>query len=168
MINSDDFREAIQRFPGPVTAITTIENGIPAGLMATAVCSLSADPPSLIACINKTAAAHDTILRQGFFGVSVLPDTLKAFADHFARAKGADRFEDALWIMQTTGAPLLAGATVAFDCRIAQVHDGFSHSIVIGVIHDILLPNENADKCLLWHRKGFVSVAAQDRQSQSA
>ncbi|MDG4890117.1 MULTISPECIES: flavin reductase family protein [unclassified Mesorhizobium] len=166
MINSDDFREAMQRFPGPVTAITTIEDGIPAGLMATAVCSLSADPPSLIACVNKTATAHDAILRQGFFGVSVLPDALKAFADHFARARGADRFEGALWIMQTTGAPLLAGATVAFDCRIAKVHEGFSHSILIGVIHDILLPNENANRCLLWHRKGFVSVAAQDREEQ--
>jgi flavin reductase len=161
MINSDDFREAMQRFAGPVTAITTIEDGVPCGLMATAVSSLSADPPSLIACINKTATAHDTILRQGFFGVSVLPDTLKAFADHFARAKGADRFEGALWIMQTTGAPLLAGASVAFDCRIAQTHDGYSHTIVVGVIHDILLPNENADRCLLWHRKGFVSVANQ-------
>ncbi|RUX19554.1 flavin reductase, partial [Mesorhizobium sp. M7A.F.Ca.US.011.01.1.1] len=71
------------------------------------------------------------------------------------------RVEGALWIMQTTGAPLLAGASVAFDCRIAQTHDGYSHTIVVGVIHDILLPNENADRCLLWHRKGFVSVADQ-------
>lgn len=152
----------MQRFPGPVTAITTIENGIPAGLMATAVCSLSAEPPSLIACVNKTASAHDTIIRQGFFGVSVLPDTFKAFANHFARAKGADRFEGALWTFQETGAPLLSGATVAFDCRIAQVHDGYSHSIIIGLIQDILLPNDNADKCLLWHRRGFVSVGAVD------
>ncbi|WP_237684411.1 flavin reductase family protein [Pseudaminobacter soli (ex Zhang et al. 2022)] len=167
MINSDDFREAMQRFAGPVTAITTIENGVPSGLMATAVCSLSADPPSLIACINKAATAHDTILRQGFFGVSVLPDTLRAFADHFDRAKGADRFQGALWIMQTTRASLLAGASVAFDCRIAHVPDGYSHSILIGIINEILLPNENADKCLLWHRKGFVSVAAQARESQS-
>ncbi|MBS3652267.1 flavin reductase family protein [Pseudaminobacter sp. 19-2017] len=157
----------MQRFAGPVTAITTIENGVPSGLMATAVCSLSADPPSLIACINKAATAHDTILRQGFFGVSVLPDTLRAFADHFDRAKGADRFQGALWIMQTTRASLLAGASVAFDCRIAHVPDGYSHSILIGIINEILLPNENADKCLLWHRKGFVSVAAQARESQS-
>ncbi|OAP50177.1 flavin reductase family protein [Sinorhizobium saheli] len=168
MIRTDDFREAMQRFAGPVTAITTIENGVPSGLMATAVCSLSAEPPSLIVCINKSASAHDAILRLGFFGVSVLPDTLKAFADHFARAKGADRFEGALWIMQETGAPLLAGASVAFDCRIAHAHDGYSHTILVGLIHEILLPNENADRCLLWHRKGFVSVASETPETEKA
>src|SRR5687767_10891077 len=112
----------MQRFAGPVTAITTMENGTPSGLMATAVCSLSAEPPSLIICINKSASAHDTVLRQGFFGVSVLPDNQKAFAEHFARAKGTDRFEGALWIVQETGAPLLASASVAFDCRVAKSH----------------------------------------------
>lgn len=162
MIRSEDFKEAMQRFAGPVTAITTIENGIPSGLMATAVCSLSAEPPSLLVCINKTAVAHDVIMRQGFLGVSVIPDTLLAFADHFARAKGPDRFEGALWNIQETGAPLLAGASVAFDCRISATHDGFSHTIVVAIIHDILLPNKNADRCLLWHRRGFVSLSAQD------
>ncbi|MDT6942530.1 flavin reductase family protein [Brucella pseudogrignonensis] len=159
MIRPEDFREAMQRFAGPVTTITTIENGIPTGLMATAVCSLSASPPSLIVCINKTASAHDTILRQGFLGVSVLPDTMLPYADHFARAKGVDRFEGALWSFQETGAPLLAGSTVAFDCRIVTTHDGFSHTIVVAIIHDILLPNVDADRCLLWHRQGFVSLA---------
>ncbi|WP_246673486.1 MULTISPECIES: flavin reductase family protein [unclassified Mesorhizobium] len=168
MIRADDFREAMQRFAGPVTAITTIENGTPSGLMATAVCSLSADPPSIIVCINKTATAHDAVLRQGFFGCSVLPDTLRAFAEHFARAKGTDRFEGALWIMQETGAPLLAGSSVAFDCRIAATYDGYSHSIVVGIIHDILLPNENADRCMLWHRKGFVRVAGMEEAERHA
>lgn len=160
MIRPEDFREAMQRFAGPVTAITTIENGVPCGLMATAVCSLSADPPSLIVCINKTASAHDTIIRQGFLGVSVLPDTQTAFANHFARAKGVDRFEGALWNFQETGAPLLAGASVAFDCRIAHTHDGYSHTILVCHICEILLPNVDADRCLLWHRQGFVSLAA--------
>lgn len=167
MIRADDFKEAMQRFAGPVTAVTTIENGVPSGLMATAVCSLSAEPPSLVVCINKSASAHDIIMRQKFLGVSVIPDTLLAFADHFARAKGADRFEGALWSFQETGAPLLAGATVAFDCRIAATHDGFSHTIVVATIQDILLPNKNADRCLLWHRKGFVSLSSgQDSQQE--
>jgi len=165
MIRSDEFREAMQRFAGPVTAITTIEDGIPSGLMATAVCSLSAEPPSLIVCVNKSAAAHEVVLRQGFFGCSVLPDTQRAFAEHFARAKGTERFEGALWIVQETGAPLLAGSTVAFDCRIASSHDGYSHTIVIGIIHDILLPNENADRCMLWHRKGFVRLAGMESET---
>ncbi|MCZ7472412.1 MULTISPECIES: flavin reductase family protein [Rhizobiaceae] len=160
MISTEDFREAMQRFAGPVTAITSIKDGVPCGLMATAVCSLSADPPSLIVCINKSASAHDTIIDQGFLGVSVLTDSMLAFADHFARAKGPDRFEGALWNFQETGAPLLAGASVAFDCRIAKTHDGYSHTIVIAKIHDILLPNQDADRCLLWHRQGFVSLAA--------
>lgn len=166
MISPEDFREAMQRFAGPVTTVTTIENGIPCGLMATAVCSLSAEPPSLVVCINRTASAHDVILKQGFLGVSVLSDTQMAFANHFARAKGSDRFEGALWSFQETGAPLLASASVAFDCRIGKTYDGFSHTIIVALIHDILLPNQDADRCLLWHRQRFVSLAAKAAEEQ--
>ncbi|TIQ82750.1 MAG: flavin reductase family protein, partial [Mesorhizobium sp.] len=55
------------RFAGAVNIITTEEDGLPSGLIATAVCSLSFDPPSVLVCINKSASSHDTILRRGIF-----------------------------------------------------------------------------------------------------
>lgn len=105
-------------------------------------------------------SAHVVALRQGFFGVSVIAGTQMAFTEHFAGAKDVDRFEGALWMFQEAGALLLVGSSVTFDCRIATHHDGFSHTISVGEFHDILSPNENADRCVLWYRKGIVSIAA--------
>lgn len=97
MINSETFREAMTRFAGSVTAITTMDDHGPAGLIATSVCSLSADPPTLLACINRSASAHDAILRRGTFGVSLPSGGQQHIAHHFAARKGGDRFKNGEW-----------------------------------------------------------------------
>jgi hypothetical protein len=49
-----------------VTLVTTATaGGARAGLTATAVCSASADPPQLLACVNRDAEAHDLLWRAG-------------------------------------------------------------------------------------------------------
>lgn len=157
-IDPDIFREAMQRLAAPVTAITTLDGNEPAGLMATAVCSLSADPPSLVICVNKTATAHDALLASGFLGVSLLPEAALEYAGHFARTKGKERFANAPWITRVTGAPIYSDAPVAFDCRIAKTYDGYSHTIVIAEIVDIHFAEQSDPYCLLWHQKGFVKI----------
>lgn len=152
------FREAMQRLAAPVTAITTRDGDTPAGLMATAVCSLSADPPSLIVCVNRSATAHDAILRAGVLGVSLFPEGAVDYAGHFASAKGAARFETADWIDRVTGAPILASAPVAFDCKIATYHEGYSHTIIIAEIVDIHFSEDTDPACLIWHKRGFVTL----------
>ena len=41
------------------------EDGRRTGLTATAVCSLSDDPPSLLVCVNRNASAHPRFARNG-------------------------------------------------------------------------------------------------------
>lgn len=161
MVDQDKFREAMQRLAAPVTAITTMDGNTPAGLMATAVCSLSADPPSLIICVNRTATAHDAILRAGFVGVSLFPDEAIDYAGHFASEKGAARFENGEWIKCMTGAPIFRDAPVAFDCRIASQHEGYSHTVIIAEIEHIHFASESDPSCLIWHKRGFVKMERQ-------
>ena len=158
MLDQDKFREAMQRVAAPVTAITTLDGDSPAGLMATAVCSLSADPPSLIVCVNRTATAHDAILRAGIVGVSLFPDQAVDYAGHFAKVKGADRFRNGEWIKCVTGAPIYRSAPVAFDCRIATQHEGYSHTIIIAEIVHIHFGEDPDPSCLIWHKCGFVKM----------
>ena len=53
--NPDVFRQAMTCFASGVTAVTTREVGVPSGLIATSVCSLSVDPATVLVCVNKTA-----------------------------------------------------------------------------------------------------------------
>ncbi|MBN3725352.1 flavin reductase family protein [Burkholderia sp. Ac-20379] len=143
------------RFPGAVTAITTAESTVPLGFIATAVCSLSADPPSVIVCVNKSASAHDVILHQGFFAVNILASEHAQVVRQFGEKKGAERFAGIDWRMGETGAPLLTDARVALDCTLAKAHDGFSHTILVGVVQSILMPDEANGHCLLWQGRSF-------------
>ncbi|WP_449432111.1 flavin reductase family protein [Pseudomonas putida] len=149
------FKEAMGRFAGAVTAITTFANEQPAGLIATAVCSLSAEPPSVIVCINKTASAHDLILNNGYFGVSLLAPAHAHVVSRFNTRKGAERFDVEDWALGNGKAPVLHNAPVGMVCRIGNCFDGFSHTIFVGLIESISLCDPNLNECLLWKGRGL-------------
>ncbi|PIO45532.1 hypothetical protein B5P45_07160 [Phyllobacterium zundukense] len=143
------------RFAGAVNVITTEEHGAPSGLIATAVCSLSFDPPSVLVCVNKTASAHDVILRRGAFAVNLLSPTLSHVANRFQTRKGSDRFEESCWAAGKTGAPLLKGAPMALDCRLSHTYDGYSHSVLIGIVEDVRLAEGDSHNSLLWQGRRY-------------
>lgn len=148
------FLEAMSVLPGPVAIITTGLAGQRGGLTASSVCSLSTDPPSVIACVNKSASAHDLILKAGCFGVNILRPDQQGAANLFTR-KNVDRFANHDWIEMSTGAPLLADALVALDCRLDRVFDGFSHSILVGVVEQLSYSPKPDEDCLVWHRRRY-------------
>lgn len=156
---AETFRNAMARFTNGVTAITTTENGIPFGLIATSVCSLSADPPTVLVCVNRTASAHDVILRVRKFAVNLLSANQKDVAQRFASTRGADRFDDAQWIIGESGAPVLNGCVVSLDCKVIATHNGYSHTIVVGEIVASETHPDPSAHCLLWHQRNFASAA---------
>ena len=131
----EDFRAAMRQLPGGVSVITAGRDAARTGLTATSVVSFSADPPTLLVCVNKTASALPIIRRDGCFGVSVLAATQQDVADRFAGrdgVKGAARYEGATWRTLETGVWLLEGALANFDCEIDEIIERHSHAIVIG------------------------------------
>ena len=159
-LNADLFRYAMTCFASSITAITTNEAGQPSGIIATSVCSLSADPATILVCINKTASSHDIILRTGIFAVNLLSEAQVSVANRFNTSKGQDRFEPALWTRDNNRPPKLIDAVVVFDCDLIAVHDGFTHSIMVGHIADASINEGSAADCLLWHRHGFAKSTA--------
>ena len=68
----DEFRAAMRNLAGAVNIITSKHGEQLAGMTATAVCSVCADPPTLLVCINRNAATHAVVLGSGAFCVNVL------------------------------------------------------------------------------------------------
>ena len=69
---STGFRAAMRRIAATVTIVTADDGERYHGMTATAVTSLSMEPPSLLVCINKKAFLHDILLRAGNFCINVL------------------------------------------------------------------------------------------------
>ncbi len=145
-ISPEDFRQGMRRLGGAVNIVTTAHNGVFAGLTATAVTSLSSEPPRLLACINRAGATYETISKGRCLSVNVLGTEHKSLAMKFAGMDGSpetERFNDTDWHVGCAGAPLYKNALVSFDCKVESIMDVGSHGIVIGVIHNVVI---NSDK----------------------
>jgi flavin reductase (DIM6/NTAB) family NADH-FMN oxidoreductase RutF len=119
-----------------VCLVTTVNpNGVRCGLTATAVCSVSPDPPTLLCCVNRQIAPFAAIRESGVFAVNVLGVNDRELAERFAGViQGEARFETARWTTQITGAPLLESALATFDCRLTRLEEVATHGILFGEI----------------------------------
>ena len=134
-LTPQSFIQGMRQLASGVTLITTAHQGRWAGLTATAVCSVSADPPQLLACINRQAETHRMIADSGAFAVNVLAHDQHRLARVFAGAGGVygdHRFAEAEWCTLITGAPVLSPCVATFDCRLIELVPAASHSIFIG------------------------------------
>jgi flavin reductase (DIM6/NTAB) family NADH-FMN oxidoreductase RutF len=138
-IDGAAFRFAMRHPANSVTLIASGQGEKRAGLTATAVCSLSDDPPSLLACVNKKSFALNTIRESGAFSVNFLhadqTDVAAVFAGQ-TPLRGTDRFDDRLWQMLETGSPVLKRCLAAFDCYVERQVDYATHTILIGRVAD--------------------------------
>ena len=133
LIDTATFRTCMRGVPGAVTVITTVHEGTRGGLTATAVCSVSAEPPQMLICVNRSSSAQSVIAAAGRFGVSYLAHDQQAVANAFA-ASLDDRFHHAEWVELGSGVPILKDAAAAFDCVVVQMVEAGTHTIFIGAI----------------------------------
>lgn len=127
----------MRRLAGAVNIVTASDGNVQAGLTATAVTSLSAEPPRLLVCVNRDGMTYETISRGRTLGVNVLGTDHRDLAMQFAGMSNlaeTDRFLGNEWITGKTGAPLLKTALASFDCEVENIMDVGSHGIVIGNI----------------------------------
>ena len=84
LIDLATFRACMRQVPGAVAVVTTVHAGARSGLTATAVCSVSAEPPQMLVCVNRSSSAERVIAAAGRFGVSYLSGDHQTVADAFA------------------------------------------------------------------------------------
>lgn len=139
-LSPDDFRVAMRELAGAVTIISCGQGAQRAGFAATSVSSLSAEPPTLIVCANRSSSSWPALREARSFGVNVLSASHRDLAHRFAGrtgAEGSQRYEGGQWIGLRTGAPLLSDALAAFDCSVEEIIERHSHAIVIGRVEAV-------------------------------
>jgi flavin reductase (DIM6/NTAB) family NADH-FMN oxidoreductase RutF len=134
---SDGFRAAMRRVASTVNVISICVDGQPMGITATAMSSLSMDPPSLLICINQAATMHRSMEDVSHFCVNVLHRDQEDIASMFAdRRQHALRFTSG-WDIDCARPPRLLDAQAALTCRRIDHHRFGTHSIFIGVVEDV-------------------------------
>ncbi|MDR2256483.1 MAG: flavin reductase [Arthrobacter sp.] len=129
------FRNVVGHFASGVTVITTVVDGEPFGTTASAVSSLSMEPPMMLACLNRSSSTHDQVVAAGRFAINILAEDQAGLAMHFGR-KGSDKFAGIGYTMSEHGLPLLDGALATVECRIGETATGGTHTVFLGVVEE--------------------------------
>jgi flavin reductase (DIM6/NTAB) family NADH-FMN oxidoreductase RutF len=132
-VEQKHFRDAISLFATGVTVITTSPpDGGPAGMTASAVCSVSIEPVQLLVCISTHLPTHDALMRSGRFAVNVLGEGRGDLALRFATPE-IDKFAGVAYD-EADGVPVLHDAIAHFVCDSRERFPGGDHSIFIGEV----------------------------------
>ena len=134
LIDAKSFRSGMARLAAGVNIITSAGPDGWCGFTASAVCSVTDDPPTLLVCANRGSQSYETIKARGILCVNAVSGGQEELSMRFAGANGLKdmktRFAGADWTTLATGAPALRDAVVAFDCRVVHnvevgTHDAF-------------------------------------------
>jgi len=158
-----DFREGMSRLGAAVNLITTDGPAGQHGITASAVCSVTDNPPTLLVCINTRAFAHDKFVENGVLAVNVLAAEHQELSGIFARfVEGVDRFSFGDWEAGPTGAPMLTDANVAFDCRITGRQEEGTHSVFFCQVEKVRM-SAKARHGLVWFSRDFHHLVAEEQ-----
>lgn len=117
------------------------KQGVPHAMTATAVTSLSDNPPALLVCINKNAIACKALSEGQAFCVNVLNETQADISAHCSGKSEDGRFSKGNWQTHPNNLPYLSDAEVNFFCSNEKVNGRVveygSHIIVIGKLTDV-------------------------------
>ncbi|WP_426191384.1 flavin reductase [Massilia sp. DWR3-1-1] len=161
MTDQFKFREGMSRLVGAVTVITTDGPAGAGGFTASAVCSVTDDPPMLVVCMNRNSRQHQVFSENGVLCVNVLTAEQELLSKVFASAATVpERFQLGQWSVLDTGAPALQRALVNFDTRIAQTIEAGTHSIFLCNIVTVRM-DAQANLGLAYFGRQYHPVGAQ-------
>ena len=158
-IDAKAYREGMRKLAGAVTIITTDGKKGRGGFTATAVCSVSDTPPTLLVCVNETNDQHDTLLENGQFAVNVLREQQDWLSNRFAGfdgTKGEERFQAGEWQEHAQGVPYLKDGLVSFICQVKEVTKMATHSVVFGEVIGVV--GSDHEEGLLYFNAGYRTL----------
>jgi len=129
-----DFRGAMRRYPTGVTIVTTVVDGSLKGFTANAFSSVSADPPMILICVNRSARTHPIISQAGRFCVNVLRLEQRTLAEKFSSHDHESPFEGESYRSGASGSPIFDESLAYFDCELAEEHTAGTHTIFLGKV----------------------------------
>ncbi len=161
MIEATDFRDAMSLLTTAVNVITTEGASGLHGFTASAVCSVTDTPPTLLVCMNHSSRSHAHFIENKTLSVNVLGAQHEQLSNAFAsKLDSEERFKYGSWTQLATGAPVLEDALVSFDCQIEDIQQVGTHSIFMCRVVAIKHSNQQSgqDESLVYFNRSYHQV----------
>ncbi|EHF9724437.1 4-hydroxyphenylacetate 3-monooxygenase reductase subunit [Salmonella enterica] len=142
-----------------VNIVTTAGHAGRCGITATAVCSVTDTPPSVMVCINANSAMNPVFQGNGRLCINVLNHEQELMARHFAGMTGMameERFHQPCWQNGPLGQPVLNGALAGLEGEISEVQTIGTHLVYLVAIKNIILSQDGHG--LIYFKRRFHPV----------
>lgn len=150
------YRDAMSRFAGAVHVVATDGPAGPRGVTVIAACSVSDQPPTILACVNAGNPGNALFLDNGVFALNTLSAEQEAVSVGFSGVTGLsteERFALGEWDTIATGAPTLKGALAVFDCELVEAKTMATHHILFGRVRGLRIGDRG--RPLLYHDRAY-------------
>ena len=159
-MNPEEFRHALSHFATGVTVVTSVgQHGEPVGTTASAVASLSLEPPLVLVCLAHTSVTLASLREHGAFAINVLSADQRTLSSHFARSGSGVSWETVEHRISSSRLPLLTGAHAIVECSLERCLDEGDHAIVIGRLLAADLSGSGFEP-LLHYRGAYAALVA--------
>ncbi|MDC1491635.1 flavin reductase family protein [Gammaproteobacteria bacterium] len=158
MNDQDKFIKALRNLAYPVCIISNLEDDKKNAITVSSMTSLSIEPASLLACINKSASIHKALKRNNFLYVNLLSSSQEEISTICSSSDlGVSRFENNHWSYDKNDIPYLHGSQSIIGCRIEEMVEYATHSILILSIENVILNSDIPDP-LLYCNGGYLKL----------
>ncbi|RAI01783.1 FMN reductase [Acuticoccus sediminis] len=161
------FRGAMSRLAAAVSVVTSDGPAGRVGFTASAVCSVTDAPPTILVCMNAASAQNAALVTNGVMCVNTLCGHQAALSARFAGqtgVTGAARFDAHPHSVAATGAPVLADALVSLDCRIERIVRIGTHDVIFGRV-EAIVHGPGEVESLVYFGRGYHRLPATPGES---
>lgn len=160
----EDFKAALRNFASGVTVITSIdESGQPVGATVSAFSSVSAEPPTVLVCLNNASRSAAAVRHSGVYSVHILSREHVDLAKRFSFDK-SEKFPGGEFVPGATGAPALLECDIRLDCEVISETTGGTHGVFMGRVHNIVV---NDIDPLVYSNRAFCEARSLDLVTNS-
>lgn len=137
---TESFRRSLRGVGSSVMIVSTELATVRYGVLATAVMSLTFEPPSLAVAINQSASIHDPLCKRGAFVLNILSKWNQDVAQGFMMSEGEYRFRYGAWSHQESDdadvdkLPYLVNAQASISCRLSSSLRSGTHTLLLGEV----------------------------------
>jgi len=166
-LRPDVFRQCMQRFCSGVALVTVARRRIWSGLAVSSLASVSANPPTVLVCVNRKASAHAALLASEAFAVNLLGEAHSGLVEDFSDpARRAARFRSPDWTVGQLGAPVLRTAAAVLECSLAEQVEWGTHTVLFGQVMEGWVGS--ADAPLVYGLGGVLRLVTPTGEAQNA
>ncbi|MCG9553596.1 4-hydroxyphenylacetate 3-monooxygenase, reductase component [Vibrio sp. Isolate31] len=155
-----EFRNAMSKLAAAVNIVTTGGQAGTVGITATAVCSVTDSPATVLVCVNRSSASNEIFKKNGRLCVNTCASEHQELSMHFAgmtSVEMAERFAFEGWKLNQYQVPVLEGSLTTLEGRISDISEVGTHSVFFVHVESITTQDKDA---LMYFDRQFKHLKA--------